>query len=154
MGLGVPHFSARRFSSNPASLLPIRRFTHRTLAQWGQHSCVEDTTLVVSELVANAVRHALSHQAGCHGWLGLMNTAHTIICAVQDPSRHPPLPRATTAHDTGGRGLLIIDELSHDWGYSLHGNTGKTVWALVPITIAGVTTGAGNGCGTPKLEGW
>jgi hypothetical protein len=142
MGLGVPDFSARRFTTTPTSLKRIRRFTHRTLSLWGRRSCVEDVTTVVSELVTNAVRHALPpHSGHRHGWLGLMNTASTVVCAVQDPSPDRPLPRTASTHDTGGRGLLIIGELTHDWGYSLHGTVGKTVWALVPTTITPLTTG-------------
>ena len=72
-----------------------------------------------------------------------MNTATTVICAVQDPSPDKPLPRTATAQDTRGRGLLIIGELAHDWGYSLHGNAGKTVWAVVPTTLAPFTAWAG-----------
>ncbi|MGP3941860.1 ATP-binding protein [Streptomyces sp. 6N106] len=145
MGLGVPDFSARRFSANSASLAGIRRFTHRTMSLWGRHSCTDDVMIVVGELVANAVRHALAAHPDRHGWLGLMNTASTVTCAVQDPSPNSPLPRAATAHDTRGRGLLIIDELAHDWGYSLHGSAGKTVWAVVP-TNTRFTTCTGTSC--------
>ncbi|MFI8991534.1 ATP-binding protein [Streptomyces antimycoticus] len=136
MGLGVPHFSARRFRANSDSLARIRRFTHRTLTLWGRHSCTDEVVIVVGELVANAARHALGPHPDRHGWLGLMNTASTVICAVQDPTPDSLLPRTATTHDTRGRGLLIIDELAHDWGYSLHGNNGKTVWAVMPTTIA------------------
>ncbi|OMI33078.1 regulator protein [Streptomyces sparsogenes DSM 40356] len=99
--------------------------------------------MVVGELVANAVRHALAPHPDRHGWLGLMNTTKTVVCAVQDPSPDKPLPRTATPHDTRGRGLLIISELAHDWGYSLHSNTGKTVWAVVPTTLAPCTAWAG-----------
>ncbi|MEV5777790.1 ATP-binding protein [Streptomyces antimycoticus] len=145
MGLGVPDFSARRFTANSASLVGIRRFTHRTMSLWGRRSCTDDVMIVVGELVANAVRHALAAHPDRHGWLGLMNTASTVTCAVQDPSPNSPLPRTATAHDTRGRGLLIIDELAHDWGYSLHGSAGKTVWAVVP-TNTRFTTCTGTSC--------
>ncbi|MGK7235842.1 ATP-binding protein [Streptomyces hygroscopicus] len=139
MGLGVPDFSARRFSANSDSLARTRRFTHHTLTLWGRYSCADEVTIVVGELVANAVRHALAAHPGRHGWLGLMKTSSTVICAVQDPSPDRPLPRTATDTDTRGRGLLIIDELAHDWGYSLHDNAGKTVWAVVPTTITPCT---------------
>ncbi|MFE5122938.1 ATP-binding protein [Streptomyces sp. NPDC056669] len=136
MGLGVPGFSAHRFRANSASLSRIRHFTRRTLSMWGRRTCADDVTIVVGELVANAIRHALAPHSDRHGWLGLMNTASTVICAVQDPSPDRPLPRTATDDDTRGRGLLIIDQLAHDWGYSPHGNNGKTVWAVMPTTIA------------------
>ncbi|MFE1935962.1 ATP-binding protein [Streptomyces sp. NPDC059474] len=140
MGLGVPGFSAHRFQANSASLSRIRHFTRRTLSMWGRRSCADDVTIVVGELVANAIRHALEAHSDRHGWLGLMNTASTVICAVQDPSPDRPSPRAAAADDTRGRGLLIVGELAHDWGYSLHGSAGKTVWAIVPATTARFTT--------------
>jgi len=149
MGLGVPDFSARRFTTTPTSLKRIRRFTHRTLSLWGRRSCADDVITVVSELVTNAVCHALpTHSGHRHGWLGLMNTASTVVCAVQDPSPQKPLQLTATAHDTRGRGLLIIGELAHDWGYSLHGASGKTVWALVPTSVARFTPWTGAGCGS------
>ncbi|MFK4272543.1 ATP-binding protein [Streptomyces milbemycinicus] len=147
MGLGVPDFSAHRFSANSTSLARIRRFTHRTLALWGRRHCADDVMMVVGELVANAVRHALTSHPDRHGWLGLMNTASTVICAVQDPSPDKPLPYTATAQDTRGRGLHIIGELTHDWGYSLHGNAGKTVWAVVPTTLTPITARRGTSCG-------
>ncbi|MGW7604143.1 ATP-binding protein [Streptomyces antimycoticus] len=150
MGLGVPDFSARRFGANSASLSRIRRFTHHTLTRWGRRSCTDDVMIVVGELVANAIRHAFPPHSDRHGWLGLMNTASTVICAVQDPSPDRPSPRAATAHDTCGRGLLIIGELAHDWGYSLHGSTGKTVWAVMPATVTRLATWTGTGCGAAK----
>ncbi|KAK1184405.1 ATP-binding protein [Streptomyces sp. NBS 14/10] len=146
----MPDFSACRFSANSASLARIRRFTHRTLTRWDRRSCADEVTIVVGELVANAVRHALTAYPDRHGWLALMNTASTVICAVQDPSPDKPLPRTATAQDTRGRGLLIISELAHDWGYSVHSNAGKTVWAVMHTTTARLTMWTGIGCGTTK----
>ena len=41
-----------------------------------------------------------------------------------------PARRETAAQDEAGRGLLIIETLSADWGwYRQHG--GKLVWALL-----------------------
>lgn len=132
MGLGVPHFSACRFTGDPQCLYRVRRFTRRTLKLWGRRSCAEDTTTVASELVTNALRHALKDRPDGDGWLGLMNRPDAIICAVHDPSLDRPISHPATLHDTKGRGLLIIDVLSQDWGYALHGDSGKTVWALLP----------------------
>ncbi|MFK4189189.1 ATP-binding protein [Streptomyces sparsogenes] len=89
-GAGV---AGHRFRASSASLGRIRRFTQQTLARWGRRHCADEVTMVVGELVANAVRHALAPHPDRHGWLGLMNTTKTVVCAVQDPSPDKPLPR-------------------------------------------------------------
>jgi hypothetical protein len=35
--------------------------------------------------------------------------------------------------DEGGRGLLIVDQLTERWG-SRHTRMGKTIWAEVPLS--------------------
>jgi hypothetical protein len=39
---------------------------------------------------------------------------------------------ASTAHGLGGRGLVIIDLLSNDWGVVANIDGGKSVWATLP----------------------
>lgn len=83
--------------------------------------------LVTSELVGNGVRHARG---------GLQLSLHRMhggwVVAVGDDSPAPPVLRAATgpmAED--GRGLLIVQRISHGLGWA-RTLTGKVVWACVP----------------------
>jgi anti-sigma regulatory factor (Ser/Thr protein kinase) len=110
-----------------------RRFAGITLHGWGMDALVPDMELVVSELVTNAVRHALAEPsegpAGYPLWLGLFRHPGHVVCTVTDPSSDPPRPCAPEALELGGRGLALISELSDSWSWSLTPPCGKAVWA-------------------------
>ncbi|MFE7133173.1 ATP-binding protein [Streptomyces sp. NPDC057638] len=114
-----------------------RRFVTLTLRKWALESLVPDATLVVSELVTNAVQHALVPGVPRPGdypvWLGLFRHPADIVCAVTDPSSSPPRPRDADDGALGGRGLALIGALSQTWSWSLTPPRGKTVWATLPL---------------------
>jgi anti-sigma regulatory factor (Ser/Thr protein kinase) len=87
----------------------------------------EDTLLIVSELVTNAVRHGRPEIV-----LHLELTGDRVRIEVQDGSDELPLvPADQPAVDRlTGRGLLIVAATASDWGIArLTGRSGKTVWA-------------------------
>ncbi|MEU0690119.1 ATP-binding protein [Streptomyces uncialis] len=95
-----------------------RHETAKVLCGWGLAGDVVDTAcLIVTELVANVVRHAalLSPTAGV--CLTVDADALTLTVTDTHPFKPKPLP---TAHDHGGRGLRIVSALvaevhgSHD----------------------------------------
>ncbi|PRH77801.1 ATP-binding protein [Streptomyces solincola] len=97
--------------------------------------------LIVSELVTNAVRHAalLSPELAVEVAVG----PEWIRVAVED--EHPYRPRALEADDarTGGRGLLLVREITREAGGQCDvehtASGGKIVWAALPLRVpAGV----------------
>lgn len=94
------------------------------LTVWGQGRLVDDGTLVISELLANAVEHAPDS-----GSLHLDLTLHdsTLRVAVADDSRVRPVSRDTADDDEQGRGISIIEQLAVRWGVEARGR-GKQVW--------------------------
>ncbi|WP_425585506.1 ATP-binding protein [Streptomyces lunalinharesii] len=137
MGLGVPRFTAYRFTACPATLRKIRRHTRSTLQVWGLAACAEEVVAVVNELVTNALRHGMPQRPSSDvGWLGIMHAANTVTCAVKDSST--AVPTCSPAHplDPCGRGLCVVEALSCSWGCSSVGREGKTVWARLPTERA------------------
>jgi two-component sensor histidine kinase len=96
--------------------------------------------LIVSELVTNAVRHAalLSPMLAVEVAVG----AEWVRVAVED--NHPYRPTALVADhgQTGGRGLLLVREITQEAGGVCdveHTATGgKVIWAAVPLRPARV----------------
>lgn len=85
----------------------------------------DDVTLVVSEMVTNAVRHAGPRVA-----LEIRAEHDAVVIAVDDGSPDRPLPRAAGPHAEGGRGLLLVDLLCAEHGVR-PAPPGKTVWAAL-----------------------
>ena len=92
------------------------------LAGWGLDDAAFITGLIVSELVTNAIRHAESPIQ-----LRLIRD-RTLICEVSDGSSTAPHPRRAREFDEGGRGLLLVSQLTQRWG-SRQTPYGKTIWA-------------------------
>ena len=127
-----PRIATRMLGANPGSVRAARDFTVATLHRWGAAERSSDITLVVSELLTNALRHAGSGDSGPRRpvWLGLLQPGHGVLCAVADPSMAAPTPQTPDSLAETGRGLHIIWALSDQWGYTTPSETGKVVWAL------------------------
>ncbi|WP_405803215.1 ATP-binding protein [Streptomyces sp. NBC_01187] len=109
----------------PESAATARRLLRVALAVWGLHDLAEDGTLIVSELVSNAVQHARRESIR----LTVDRPGTTRVCiGVVDFSKVPPAPKEYDAEDEGGRGLALVNELADRWGTELL-PWGKRVWA-------------------------
>lgn len=89
-------------------------------------SVIADAELLVSEIVTNAVRHGAGQVR-----LRLRLDPPGIGIAIADAGAQMPTPRETPPSPDlpSGRGLLIVDALSSDWGVEPHDPPpGKTVW--------------------------
>ncbi|MGW0548436.1 ATP-binding protein [Streptomyces altiplanensis] len=144
---GLPPIDPGAVSSSASCALPARyeavggarQFTKSTLAQWELGERFDDVALVVSELVTNALRHALpadvprTDEQDPPVRLHLMRWTSRLVCAVRDPSDESPVTRETDDFSAeSGRGLFLVDSFSDSWGWHpLAGRpSGKVVWAL------------------------
>jgi anti-sigma regulatory factor (Ser/Thr protein kinase) len=107
------------------SVRAARDFTVATLCGWSAAERGQDIAVVISELLTNALRHAPPGPIR----VGLLQLRPCVLCAVADPSRAAPVPRAPGTLAETGRGLHIVSALSDRWGYMTTG-TGKVVWAI------------------------
>jgi serine phosphatase RsbU (regulator of sigma subunit)/anti-sigma regulatory factor (Ser/Thr protein kinase) len=103
-----------------------RALVSKLLGQWGIRDDTRDSVLlVVSELVANAVRFAEGPIT-----VRLIRTGHGLLCEVGDTGNgRPRLGRDGLLGD-GGRGLHVVHGLTTRWGVRWT-DTGKVVWAAV-----------------------
>ncbi|MET8161085.1 ATP-binding protein [Sphaerisporangium sp. NPDC005289] len=115
------------------SVKTARDVTRRTLSGWGCPQIGDDATLVVSELVTNAVRYAC-HTARRYEdhpiTLLLLRMSQHVLLAVSDPSDEAPTRRQPDFVSEHGRGLYIVDTYSKAWGWESLEEGGKAVWAL------------------------
>ncbi|WP_344631812.1 ATP-binding protein [Streptomyces glaucosporus] len=132
-------FAACGFGPAPRWAATAREFTRRTLGAWNLTALVDDVSVIVSELVGNALRYGV-HAAPARPAgerpvrLGLLWQDTTLLCAVSDPSSVLPVVREPDHLAESGRGLHIVDALSWRWGWSRPCcGTGKTVWATVGV---------------------
>lgn len=86
----------------------------------------DDLTLIVSELVTNAVRYGAPPVR-----VEVTADDATVTVAVRDSAPGRPEARSPGTDAEGGRGLLLIDLLALEHGVSLD-PPGKAVWAALP----------------------
>jgi anti-sigma regulatory factor (Ser/Thr protein kinase) len=86
---------------------------------------LEIALLLASELVTNAVKYG-----GEHIVLIVEDQAERLKVEVHDDGPRSPRMGAAESHALGGRGLLLVESLAHEWG-TTRGNAhqpGKGVW--------------------------
>lgn len=113
----------------PASVGTARRVLRDLLAAWGVAGDIrDDTVLVASELVTNALVHAAGERIACRvRW-----AAGRVRVEVEDQNRGSfrPVPRQSGPDDQNGRGLFLVDALTADWGVTaVSGRPARVVWA-------------------------
>ncbi len=98
--------------------------------RFGLEDVCDDLTLVVSEMVTNAVRHAGPPVA-----LEIQADPDSVFVAVNDGSPIRPQLRLADDDAEGGRGLLLVDLLCVEHGVRPD-PSGKTVWAVLRRQLA------------------
>ena len=107
--------------ADSAVVAEARRTATAQLESWGLGDVAFVTELVVSELVTNAIRY------GSEPIQLRLIYDRTLICEVSDGNSTSPHLRRARTLDEGGRGLLLVAQLTTDWG-TRHTSTGKTIW--------------------------
>jgi anti-sigma regulatory factor (Ser/Thr protein kinase) len=136
----------------PSAVKLSRALVHVTLRHWRLERLIDDTELVVSELVTNAVKATgimepepswseREHLATIH--VRLTHLEARIVIAVWDRDRTPPKPTDAAPDAETGRGLAIVEALCVRWDYFPAIGGGKVVWAELaipplPVTEAGL----------------
>jgi len=115
--------AATEFPATPAAVTDARLHAARALDDMPA-DVIETVALLVSELATNSVRHAAAGFT-----LAIDRTPERIRVAVTDAGPGRPEKRSPDPAEAFGRGLLIVEALSDDWGTTpTPGGAGKTVW--------------------------
>ncbi|MEJ8667557.1 ATP-binding protein [Streptomyces sp. MS1.AVA.1] len=105
----------------PEIVAQARKLTVDQLNTWDLDDLEYTTSLVVSELVTNAIRYS-------HGPIGLrLIRGRSLICEVSDTSSTSPQLRHAEDTDEGGCGRYLIAQMTQHWG-TRPGRRGKTIW--------------------------
>jgi anti-sigma regulatory factor (Ser/Thr protein kinase) len=125
-----------RLATGPAAAAEARRRVRVAIRSWQVPVDLDAALLLTSELVTNAVRHEAGQRAQA--------VMLTIACSrgrlrvdVHDTSRSLPAVAEVPADAETGRGLLLVETLSDEWGcyrtpagkavyFTLAFETGKT----------------------------
>ncbi len=111
----------------------LRRQVERVLHLWHLEALAWRVELVVTELATNAVRHARTLFTVAMTWDG-----RRLRIEVSDAQPVPPRPadEPPSPDATGGRGLLLVEQLTDRWGYDPH-ERGKTIWCDLLLPAEG-----------------
>jgi len=117
--------ASQRFDQDAQTPRAARRFVTQALSGWDddEGDLMDTVTLLVSELVTNAVIHAGSD---VEVMVRLTSTAARI--EVSDASASSISPRDATTEEDSGRGLALVGSLAQRWGVRPAPGGGKTVW--------------------------
>ncbi|WP_245919115.1 SpoIIE family protein phosphatase [Actinomadura mexicana] len=125
--LDADRFACWDLPADPAVVAETRNLVAERLTRWGLDEAIYVTELIVSELVTNAIRYA-------KGPIQLrIIRDRTLICEVSDGTSTAPHLRRARLLDEGGRGLLLVAQLTQRWG-TRHTPHGKTIWTEQPLT--------------------
>ncbi len=127
-----------RFAADPASVPGARRFVADGLTSLGRVALVDDASLCVSELAANAALHS----ASTYMEIAVQALDDAVRISVEDDGMTPAeavVPRSSfpgpddddlllADEPTTGRGLAIVSILASDWGVERLEH-GKRIWA-------------------------
>lgn len=104
-----------------------RRFVEGILEAWGCSDLLETVTLLVSELVGNAVLHA-----GSEVELSVRLVADRLRVDVIDRSTLVPRRREVAEGDLTGRGSGLVELLASAWGITGRPD-GKSIWFEIAV---------------------
>lgn len=107
---------------DPSAVGPMRTAVANKLAEWGLEETSFVTELILSELVTNAIRHAM-------GPIRVrLLLDRQLTCEVSDGSSTSPHLSYATATDEGGRGLFLVAQMADRWG-TRYTPEGKVIWS-------------------------
>ena len=119
----------------PGAVPCARLHARNVMCEWGLTGLGDDVEILVSELVTNAVAAARSLARGLPVRLWLLCDKARVLIVVWDGCPRAPVRIDVSGDEESGRGLLLVETISDQWGsYPTPATGGKAAWA---VTAAG-----------------
>jgi anti-sigma regulatory factor (Ser/Thr protein kinase) len=122
-----------------------RRLSSELLAHGVRAGVVDDASVIVSELLSNALRHARPLPSGQIRVSWVRNGDEVEVAVSDGGAMTEPRRSQPTLSSLGGRGLGIVEALAECWGVR-HEEGCTTVWAVLNAPQAS----SGNGGSTVR----
>ncbi len=135
-----------RVATGPAAPAEARRRVRDAIRSWRVPVDLDAALLLTSELVTNAIRHEAAQGAQAVV-LAIACSCGRLRVDVHDTSRSLPAVAEVPADAETGRGLLLVETLSDEWGF-YRIPAGKAVY----FTLAFEPDNAGNADETDKTD--
>lgn len=132
-GPAAPHLAAPSLPAPSLTVPGHQRNVSRTRAfvravLGDGHPLTDAATLIVSELVTNAILHSRSHEPSGTVTVSVSQATPGVLIEVTDAGSADRVPRIQgDSLGTRGRGLLLVDAFARDWGF-VRQERGTTVW--------------------------
>jgi len=120
-----PAVESLRLAPHPTAARAARQFVNRTLLDWNMSPCIPAASLVLSELVSNAVAHTRTDVD-----LTVSGHGQAVRVAVRDRSLRFPLDRPAGSL-AAGPGLPMVAQLASACGVLPCAEGGGVVWAVL-----------------------
>jgi two-component sensor histidine kinase len=123
-----------RMAARPATVPRSRAIVRDLLREWHLEAMSDEAMLLMSELVTNAVQ-ASQNSTGAGQPVVLCTVRRTetaLLLEVWDASPAPPVVQEVDLTSDCGRGLLMVEFMSSNWGHR-PADGGKVVWAEIPL---------------------
>jgi anti-sigma regulatory factor (Ser/Thr protein kinase) len=119
--------------ARPATVPQVRSALRQLLCEWHLEQLSDTATLLMSELVTNAVkadgvRRPRLRRTNIMASVRLSDTG--LVLEVWDANPAPPVAHELDLTSDGGRGLLMIECLGDKWGHHA-ADGGKVVWCEI-----------------------
>jgi anti-sigma regulatory factor (Ser/Thr protein kinase) len=124
------------FAALPSAVPCARGHVRMVAREWGLQALADTAELLASELVTNSVQEAqrLSTRADIPVVpvvrLWLISDRVSLAIHVWDGSEEMPVRQNAAPDEEGGRGLLLVESLSKEWGVYRKAD-GKVVWVMI-----------------------
>jgi anti-sigma regulatory factor (Ser/Thr protein kinase) len=124
-----------KLAARPATVPQARSMLRQLLCEWHLEQLSDIATLLMSELVTNAVKasedDACRRKLRCKIIMASIRLSDTgLVLGVWDANPAAPVVHEVDLTSDGGRGLLMIECLGDRWGYHAT-DGGKVVWCEI-----------------------
>lgn len=138
----TPRSTCVLLAAVPQAVGRAREYARGVLGRWQLRAMADTVELIVSELVTNAVKATGRIGDGTTPgeatiYLCLSASAEMLLIEVWDVGGALPRKRTAADDDEAGRGLVLVQALSKEWGCTVLRTGGKIVWCECLIGGAG-----------------